>query len=86
MQYGPLNQHDPQQPACPHCGCWHHVFDCLGVDVAKAEAAILSEGLPPTPAKYQRLFGWGYTRASRVLDVLRKRRVERLVRQAAGLE
>jgi hypothetical protein len=36
-------------------------------DVAKAEIDVNINGIPETPSKWQRQFGWSYTRASEAI-------------------
>ena len=39
-------------------------------DLEKAKIDVKLNGIPETPSKWQRQFGWSYTRASEVMDAL----------------
>ena len=45
--------------------------DCSVADLEQAREDIRENGMPPTPARWQRRFRWGYRRSSTALATLR---------------
>lgn len=69
----------PHKMGCPYpkyneanTARWEEEYIRNSLQIATED--IESHGFPPTPARFQRLFGWGYTHASNVLNQLRKQR------------
>ena len=44
--------------------------DCSASDIAQAQQEVEAHGLPPTPARFQRKFRWGYRQASTAFEAV----------------